>query len=97
MPYRWKPNSAQKDAFRSKAAELDKWLANEGAKYAAERAFTGTVYFTIEGTRYRVSSHKPGVNYNGEKCFHASPYRAPEIAQLILEGKTLDGRGKVKS
>lgn len=93
MSYRWKPNRAQKDAYIEKVEALEAWIAGEGRKFHAERALTGTVYFTIAGQRYRIASHKPGVNYNGETIFHAAPTRAPEIAAALLAGKKLNGRG----
>lgn len=93
MAYRFKPNRAQKDAYIEKIAALDAWIAGEGRGLHAEKALTGTVYFTISGARYRVASHKPGVNHDGEITFHAAPTRAPEIASALLAGKRLNGRG----
>ncbi len=93
MTYRFRPNRAQKDDFIKKIKALEAWITGEGRKLRAERASTGTVYFTIAGQRYRVASHKPGVNYDGEITFHAAPIRAPEIAAALLAGKRLNGRG----
>ena len=93
MAYRFRPNRAQKDAFIEKIEALDAWISGEGRGLHAEKARTGTVYFTIAGQRYRVASHKPGVNYAGEVTFHAAPTRAPEIAAALLAGKSLNGRG----
>lgn len=93
MAFRFKPNRAQKDAFIAKVESLDSWIAGEGRSYHAEKAMTGTVYFTVAGQRYRVASHKPGINYDGEIMFHAAPTRAPEIAAAIIAGKALNGRG----
>ena len=93
MGYRFKPNRAQKDAYIEKMEALDAWINGEGREYHAEKAFTGTVYFTVAGQRFRVASHKPGVNYSGEITFHAAPTRAPEIAAAIVAGKTLNKRG----
>lgn len=93
MPYRFKPNRAQKDEFIKKIQALDSWISGEGREFHAEKALTGTVYFTITGQRYRVASHKPGINYAGEITFHSAPTRAPEIAAALLAGKKLNGRG----
>lgn len=93
MAYRFKPNRAQKDAYIEKIEALDAWIAGEGREFHAEKARTGTVYFTIAGQRYRIASHKPGVNYDGEITFHAAPTRAPEIAAALVAGKKLNGRG----
>jgi len=93
MAYRFKPNRAQKDAFIKKIEALDAWIASTGREVGAEKALTGTVYFTIAGQRYRIASHKPGVNYDGEITFHAAPTRAPEIAAALLAGTQLNGRG----
>ena len=93
MAYRFKPNRAQKDAYIEKIEALDNWIASEGRALCAEKAMTGTVYFTIAGQRYRIASHKPGINYDGEITFHAAPTRAPEIAAALLAGKELNGRG----
>ena len=93
MAYRFKPNRAQKDAYIKKIEALDVWIAGEGRELHAEKALTGTVYFTIAGQRYRIASHKPGTNYGGEITFHAAPTSAPEIAASLLAGKRLNGRG----
>lgn len=93
MAYRFKPNRAQKDAFIEKVEALDSWIASEGRAFRAEKAMTGTIYFTIAGQRYRIASHKPGINYDGEITFHAAPTRAPEIVAALLAGKKLNGRG----
>jgi hypothetical protein len=93
MSYRYKPNRAQKDDYIEKMKLLDDWLFNEGREYHAERAMTGTVYFQIGKIRYRVASHRAGVNYNGETCFHASPLRAPQICADLVAGKKLNKRG----
>jgi hypothetical protein len=93
MAYRFKPNRAQKDSYIEKIEALDAWIGGEGRDFHAEKALTGTVYFTIAGQRYRVASHRPGVNYDGEITFHAAPTRAPEIAAALLLGKTVNGRG----
>jgi hypothetical protein len=95
MAYRFKPSRAQKDAYIEKIEALNSWISGEGREFHAEKAFTGTVYFTIAGQRYRVSSHKPGINYDGEVTFHAAPTRAPEIAAALLAGNTVNGRGVV--
>ena len=97
MPYRFKPNLAQKDEFIKKIEALDSWISGEGREFHAEKALTGTVYFTISGQRYRVASHKPGINYDGEVTFHSAPTRAPEIAAAILAGKKLNVRGAAMS
>lgn len=96
MKYRFKPNHAQKNAYIEALSELEDWIAGDGKALRAERASTGSVYFTIKGTHYRVASHKPGVNYSGEVMFHAAPTRAPEIADALLAGKKLNGRGFIK-
>ena len=93
LAYRFKPTRAQKDAYIAKIEALDAWITGEGREFHAAKALTGTVYFTIAGQRYRIGSHKPGVNYNGETTFHAAPTRAPEIAAALLAGKKLNGRG----
>lgn len=93
MAYRFKPNRAEKDAYIEKIQALESWIDGEGRALFAEKAQTGTVYFAVNGQRYRVSSHKPGVNYDGEITFHAAPTRAPEIAADLLAGKRLNGRG----
>lgn len=93
MSYRFKPNRAQKDDFIAKIAALEAWCRGEGREFYAKKALTGTVYFTVFGQRYRVSSHNPGINYDGETTFHAAPTRAPEIAAALLAGKALNGRG----
>lgn len=93
MAYRFKPNRAQKDAFLAKVELLDEWIASEGRALHAEKALTGTVYFMIDGQKYRVASHKPGINYDGEITFHAAPTRAPEIAAALLAGVKLNGKG----
>ncbi len=93
MGYRFKPNRAQKDEYIAKIEALDAWVHGEGLSFHAEKALTGTVYFTIDGQRYRVASHKPGINYDGEIMFHAAPARAPEIAAAIMAGTQLNGRG----
>lgn len=93
MAYRFKPNRAQKDEYIAKIEALQSWISGEGRALQAERAMTGTVYFKVNGQRYRVASHKPGINYDGEICFHAAPTRAPEIAAAIIAGQKLNGRG----
>ena len=93
MAYRFKPNVAQKDAYIEKIDALDRWIAGEGRAFHAEKALTGSVYFAIAGQRYRIASHKPGINYDGEITFHAAPTRAPEIAAALLAGNKLNGRG----
>ena len=93
MTYRFKPNRARKDAYIEKIEALDAWVAGEGRELGAEQALSGTVYFTIAGQRYRIASHRPGVNYDGEITFHAAPTRAPGIAASLLAGKSLNGRG----
>lgn len=95
MGYRFKPNRAEKDIYIAKMRALEAWLDGPGRDIDAEKAGTGTVYFTIAGQRYRVASHRPGMNYDGEICFHAAPTRAPEIAAAIAAGKKLNGRGVV--
>ena len=95
MAYKFKPNNTQKALYIKKLAELDNWIKGAGVEYHAEKALTGTVYFTISGKRYRVGSHKPGVNYAGEINFYAAPINAPAIAALILSGKQLNSRGAV--
>ena len=89
----FKPNRAQKDAYAAAMRELESWIDGDGRALRAERAATGTVYFTIDSQRYRVASHRPGINYDGETCFHAAPTRAPEIAAAIMAGQKLNGRG----
>ena len=96
MTYRFKPDHAQKDAYIAKIEALDAWITGEGRAFQAEKAATGTVYFCIAGQRYRVASHKPGINYVGETTFHAAPIRAPEIAAALLAGRALNGRGSVR-
>lgn len=93
MAYRFKPNRAQKDTYIEQIEVLDAWIAGEGREFHAEKALTGSVYFTIAGQRYRIASHRPGVNYDGEITFHAAPTRAPEIAAALLAGKQLNRRG----
>ena len=93
MAYRFKPNRAQKDDFIEKMRALEAWIAGDGRQYHAERAATGTVYFTVTGQRYRVASHPPGFFYDGEIVFHAAPTRAPYIADAIAAGKRLNKRG----
>jgi hypothetical protein len=95
MTYRFKPARAQKDSYIEKIDALDSWIAGEGQTVRAEKALTGSVYFTIAGQRYRIASHKSGINYDGEINFHAAPTRAPEIAAALLAGKKLNGRGGV--
>ena len=95
MTYRFKPNRAQKDDYIKKVEALDAWIGGEGREFHAEKALTGSVYFTISGQRYRVASHRPGVNYDGEITIHAAPTRAPDIAAALLAGKKLNGRGEV--
>ena len=96
MAYRFKPDRAQKDSYIEKIEALDSWIAGEGRTVRAEKALTGSVYFTIAGQRYRIASHKPGINYDGEITFHAAPTRAPEIAAALLAGKILNGRGTAR-
>jgi hypothetical protein len=93
MTYRFKSNRTQKDVFIQKIERLSAWIDGEGRAFHAEKAQTGTVYFTISGQRYRIASHKPGINYDGEITFHSAPTRAPEIAAAIVAGKRLNGRG----
>lgn len=93
MAYRFKPSRAQKDAFIAEMAQLEAWVEGEGRAFHAKKALTGSVYFSISGQHYRVASHKPGVNFDGETCFHAAPTRAPMIAAAIVAGKKLNGRG----
>jgi hypothetical protein len=95
MKYRYKPNRAQNDDYIEKMESLIAWLAGEGREYRAERAMTGTVYFEVLGVRYRIASHRAGINYDGETCFHASPLRAPEICAAIVAGEKLNKRGTV--
>jgi hypothetical protein len=95
MTYRFKPNRSQKDSYIEEIKALDSWIAGEGRTVRAEKALTGSVYFTIAGLRYRIASHKPGINYNGEINFHAAPTRAPEIAAALMAGKKLNSRGGV--
>lgn len=92
---RFKPNAAQKAAFVDSMAKLCLWIREGGPDGATnrEQALTGSVYFTLNGTRYRISSHKPGRNFDGETCFHAAPHRAPEIAAALSAGKLLNGKG----
>jgi hypothetical protein len=97
MVYRFKPNCAQRNVYIRKMRALEAWLAGEGRPLHAERASTGTVYFTIGGQRYRVARHAPGFNASGDVIsFHAAPTRAPEIAAAILAGKRVDRRGAVR-
>jgi hypothetical protein len=93
---KFRPNAMQKDEYAQKISALHAWIFGEGQKFQAQLANTGTVYFNVNGVRYRVASHKPGVNYTGEVCFHAAPTRAPEIASLLAQGKKLNGRGVIK-
>lgn len=93
MAYRFKPNRAQRDAHAHAMTALESWIDGPGRELNAERASTGTVYFTVAGRRYRVGTHRPGVNYAGEVTFHAAPTRTPAIAALLIAGARLDGRG----
>lgn len=98
--FKWKPNKAQKNEFKEKMDEIERFCEEHGISYSVSK---DSYYFCIGGQNYRVSNHSVESSpYWGTlgRCedvryIHASKTRIIEIYNNLKSGKKLDGRGNV--